>query len=195
MPDWSGTAPAWRRTTHPQIQLRTPACADSGFGWSPPALQRLSQACQSARHSRRINDIQGHWILREELKAAGGLPESPRMKFADDWIPSSMRTFSRASRSTSVRRTLSTRRTACAGGCSMATGRLPHVWATVTSAGRARGWCWSALNLLSPSFRRRCRDRGRPPTREESNISSQVSRGPRTIRIQTCPEVRGSADF
>ena len=34
--------------------------------------------------SRFARDIRGHWLLREELRTAGGLLESPRIKFADD---------------------------------------------------------------------------------------------------------------
>ena len=34
--------------------------------------------------SRFARDVRGHWILREELKQAGGVLESPRIKFADD---------------------------------------------------------------------------------------------------------------
>ena len=34
--------------------------------------------------SRFARDIRGHWLLREELSRAGGVLESPRIKFADD---------------------------------------------------------------------------------------------------------------
>lgn len=34
--------------------------------------------------SRFARDVRGHWMLREELKQAGGVLESPRIKFADD---------------------------------------------------------------------------------------------------------------
>lgn len=34
--------------------------------------------------SRFARDVPGHWYLREQLKAAGGILESPRIEFADD---------------------------------------------------------------------------------------------------------------
>lgn len=34
--------------------------------------------------SRFARDIRGHWLLREQLREAGGFLESPRIKSADD---------------------------------------------------------------------------------------------------------------
>jgi site-specific DNA recombinase len=66
----------------------------SGGSQDRPAMTELLGYLRQHRKSGRVviiddisrfaRDIRGHWALREELKAAGGFLESPRIKFADD---------------------------------------------------------------------------------------------------------------
>ncbi|WP_420133237.1 recombinase family protein [Rhodopseudomonas sp.] len=108
--------------------------------------------------SRLARGHRAHWMLRDQIKEAGGVLESPNARFGDDADPHSLKACWLPWLSISVRKALNKRAAACVGVFLTGTGLSTFAEAIGMSIGPAKARFSFVTNRKHRSFRKRLKD-------------------------------------